>query len=137
MPKHRTATVLLSLLLATTTYGQDEFDNLEIESCKLVSIVAKEVMTARQKGQPMSETLPSAIDRFKDLIGEIGVEIDDLGGEEQEALKELEQVIAQLVMGAYEAPPFTDENAQRMTINHFENAAFAECYKGSMSDSEE
>jgi len=137
MAKYATTVALVSLLLATISYGLDEFDNLEVESCKLVSIVAKEIMTARQEGQPLSETLPSAINRFKELLEEIGVDVSVLEAEIPGELKELEQAIAQLAMGAYEVPPFSNENAQRDAIDYYENTAFSECYKGVVSDSEE
>ena len=137
MTKYATA-VLLSLLIATTTYGQDEDASLGIELCRWVSILAKEVMTARQKDTPMSETLPFALDRIKDFPNDMGILGEELGEEEraemlaefENSFQEMKPIITQLVMGAYEAPAFTYEEYQRTAISEFENATFASCYQG-------
>ena len=148
MTKYATAALLL-LLLATTTYGQDEdtglgIEDFGIEYCKWMSILAKEIMTARQKDKPMSETLPFALDRLRDFPKDMGVDIEELSEEleleeEEQAeilaefepfFQEMKPIITQLVMGAYKAPVFTCEETQRGWISDFENAAFASCYEG-------
>ncbi len=129
--------LLLSLLFATTTYGQDDDASFGIEYCRWVSILAKEIMTARQEDKPMSETLPFALDRLKEFLDDMGVDVEELGEEERaEVLAELEvyfqtmrPIITQMVMGAYKAPTFTYEEHQRDAISEFENGAFASCYE--------
>jgi len=149
MPKTWTAAILLSLLLTTTAYAQDEdayfeMEDFGIEYCKWVSILAKDVMTARQQDKPMSETLPYALDRLndfpKDMIELIAPEssedLDDLDDVEQaevEALfdpvfQELKPFITQMVMAAYEVPTFSTGGNQRDLISEFENTFFAGCY---------
>ena len=145
MPKHRTAAVLLSLLLATTTYGQDEdvgFDSqtFDIEYCKWISILARDIMKARQQHTPMSETLPLALDRFgefpMEVVGLFVPELEDLDDEEQAELRaglkavlqKWKPLITQMVMAAYEAPAFDSEVLQRDAISDYENTFFAECY---------
>ena len=94
-------------------------------------------MTARQQDKPMSETLPFALDRLKDFPNVMGLDIEELGEEEQaEVLAEFENffqemkpIITQFVMGAYEAPVFTYEEQQRTAISQFENTSFASCYE--------
>ncbi len=145
MKRYATVAVLLALLFATTTYGQDEDASLGIEYCRWLSILAKEIMTARQQDKPMSETLPFALDRLRDFPKDIGVDIEELSEdleEEEQAemhaemlavienyFQEMKPIITQLVMGAYEAPVFTDEKTQRRWISDLENAVFASCYE--------
>ncbi len=133
MPSHKTATVLLSLLLSMTAYADDEVSNLDY--CKDLSIIAKEIMTARQMDKPMSETLPLAVDRLRDMFVEYGRELDS---DETEKITEM---IAPLVMAAYESSSYPSdsafEDARRKEISEFENMIFAECFKGTTADSEE
>ena len=76
----------------------------------------------------MSETLPIALDRFKDLVDkyrfEEGVEGDT-------------KLAVELVMAAYERPSYSIEELQRDEISRFENSAFRDCYKATTFDSEE
>ena len=121
-----TLAVLSSLLLATTAYADDEVD--EIDICREFSLIAKEIMTARQDDKPMSETLPIAIDRFRDWADKYGFEMD---------MEDAEEFAAEMVMAAYESSPSFGEEHQRRRISEFENSHFGECYKGLTSDSEE
>lgn len=108
MPSYKSATVLLSLLLATIAYAVDEVE--PINFCKDFSIVAKEIMTSRQKDKPMSETLPIAIDRFKVMQEEYGIEVD---------MEETKEAVAELVMAAYARPSFRIEELQQDEISGF------------------
>ena len=118
----------LLLLLAVPAYAVDEVS--EIDFCRDLSIIAKEIMTARQMDKPMSETLPVAVDRFREMV--IGY-----GGEEDlEDTEEMTEAIAPLVMAASDIPLWSIESMQRNAISTFENTAFGECYKESL-DSEE
>ncbi len=74
MPTHKTATVLLSLLLATTGHADDDVQ--PIDFCREISLIANQIMTARQQNRPMSETLPEATDRIKDWSDRYGIETD-------------------------------------------------------------
>jgi hypothetical protein len=122
MPSHKTAAVLLSLLLATAAYAADEVEPIDV--CKDL---------ARQKNKPMSETLPIAIDRFKDLEDKYGGEVD------MEADREAEnkEMAAELVMAAYARPSYGIEELQRREISDFENSVFGDCYTAVTFDSEE
>lgn len=146
MPKAWIATILMSLLVTTTTFAQDEDANFEmedfgIEYCKWVSILARDVMTARQQGVPMSETLPFALDQLgelpKDMIEfsypELSKEFDDEEQAEFHSLsdsifQEMKAPITQMVMAAYEVPSYSTEGNQRNAIGEFENTFFAGCY---------
>ena len=126
MPSHKTATVLLSLLLATTAYAVDEFSSIDF--CKDLSIIAKEIMTARQQNRPMSETLPRGTDRVKEWGDRYGLEMD---------MEEAEEAAAGMVMAAYEVMISTNEEFRQDRVTDFENGIFKECYKELTSDSEE
>ena len=127
MPSHKIATVLLSLLLVTTAYAVDEV--APIDFCKDMSIIAKEIMTARQKNKPMSETLPIALDRYQDLVDRYGIELD--------TEVEMNEAVAELVMDAYARPSFGMKENQRHEISTFENYIFEACYKAATFDSKE
>ncbi len=129
MRSHKTATVLLSLLLATTAYADDEVS--EIDLCKDLSIIAREIMTARQMDKPLSETLPMALDRMGDMVEKYRGEMDSA------EMKEMEEMFAPLVMAAYEVPSYGMEGLGRSEISEFENTTFAQCYEGMTSDSDE
>jgi hypothetical protein len=134
-------------LLATTTYGQDEdfgwdIENSGIEYCKWVSIIARDIMTARQQGKPMSETLPFALDRIRDFPEDMGLDVEELSEDMDEEKKAemlavlenfyqgIKPIITELVMRVYEAPAYTFEENQRTAISELENATFAQCYEG-------
>ena len=126
-----TLAVLSSLLLATTAYADDEVD--EIDVCREFSLIAKEIMTARQDDKPMSETLPMAIDLFRNLPKRFGVDAEsDLDGE-----GEFREAATELVMIAYDRPSYDLDELQQTEISNFENGVFSECYKASISDSED
>lgn len=118
MPRYISVLVFSSILLVSQTYADDEVS--PIEFCKELSIIAKEVMTARQMDQPMSETLPFAQTLFRSLAIKLGREVDE----------EIDEAIVGLVMGAYEKPSYDMPALQQSEINDFENLVFAECYKG-------
>ena len=125
MPICRSAIVLLSLLLTSTVFAVDDFS--PIDFCKDLSMIAKEVMTARQKDKPLSETLPAAQKRFRELVDDYGVDTDN----------ESDVLIAEMVMGAYEMPSYGVTANQKSMIAKFENEIFAGCYKEAISDSED
>ena len=116
--------LLLSLMLALPAYAVDEVS--EIDVCRDFSMIAKDIMTARQKKRPMSETLPIAVDRIEDWVEEYGFEIDS------------EEMAATLVIAAHENRVFPNssiyEEERREEISEFENYYFEECYKGLTSD---
>ena len=120
------ATVLLSIMLATTAYADDEVG--PIDFCRDVSLIAKEVMTARQQDRSMSETLLIAIDRVKDWADENGLEMDE---------EEAEEFGSGMVMAAYEESISPVDEYKRQKTTEFENSIFKECYEGVTSDSEE
>jgi hypothetical protein len=117
--------VLLSLLLATTAYAADEVTPIDV--CKDFSVIARDIMKARQMGDPLSETLPNALKQFSEFQDRYGIEPDEEG----------DKHLAALVMAAYEAPIMQYEEFQQSAIDEFENEFFAECYKEMTSDSEE
>ena len=125
MPSYKSVIVLLLLLLTSTAYAAD--DASPIDFCTDMSIIAKEIMTARQKDRPMSETLPMAKNLIKSWGEKYGLEI---------AMGEAEEMAAEMVMAAYKKMISTDP-FKKETITEFENNIFAECYKGLTSDSEE
>ena len=125
------AFLLVSLLLATVAYADDEASPMGV--CKDLSIIAREIMTARQEDKPMSETLPAALKLFRDMADSYEVEWD----EEAKEAKEAEEGIVELVMAAYDLPSYPIEELQTREISEFENEVFAERYKGATSDSEE
>lgn len=131
---------LVSLMLATTTYGQDAGAEFGVEFCKWLSVLARDVMAARQRSEPMSETLPYALDRL-----EGGPEVVAASAEEylsiladddrEEALARLEDIFQQMrplvtgmVKGAYEIPVQGLERNQRTVISEWEDQFFAGCY---------
>ena len=97
----------------------------EIDICREFSLIANEVMTARQMDRPMSETLPAAQKRYRDLLEDHEVEVDE----------EADERISELVIGAYEMTSFDMVELQNSMISEFENDAFAECNRLAISDS--
>ncbi len=91
MPIHKAATALLSLLLVTTTHAGDELQPIEI--CTGMSLIARQVMIARQQDRPMSSTLPETTNQIKKWGDKYGLEMD---------LDEAEEMAADMVMAAYE-----------------------------------
>ena len=118
--------VLLSLLLATTSFADDEISPIDI--CTDFSEIARDTMIARQKDKPMSETLPLAIIQVTAWTGIYEIDIDK---------ETIEEMAAEMVMHAYRSPSYSADGNQRSTISEFENSYFEECYKGLTSGSEE
>ena len=114
---------LASLFLAARADAVDDFS--EIDVCTSFSLIAKDVMIARQKDKPMSQTLPLARDRIKKWADKFGFGVD---------LKEAEEQAAQLVMAAYDRPSYGSGGNAQDQISDFENDYFKECYKGLTSD---
>ena len=123
MRSHKTATVLLSLFLATTAFADDEVS--EIDLCREASLIANQVMTARQQNRPMSETLSKTIDQFKVWGDKYSLEMD---------MEEAEEGAAAMVMAAYEVMISTNDEFRQDSVIEFENDIFKECYKGLTSE---
>jgi len=117
---------LASLFLALPVIAADEVS--EIDICRDFSLVAKDVMTARQKKRPMSATLPIARDRIKAWADKYGRPME---------MEEAEEWAAEIVMHAYRRSASDIVELQRNTISDFENFYFQDCYTGMTSDSEE
>ena len=100
---------------ARSTGGADP-----IEFCKEVSLIAKDVMTARQKERPMSETLPATIEQFLNLGDKFEKKTDP---------DTAEKTAASLVMMAYRRTSYPVEYAKREAVDDFENDTFESCYK--------
>ncbi len=120
------ATLILSLLLATTAHADDEVEPFDF--CRDISLIAKEVMKARQQDRPMSETLLIAINRFKNLAEENGREMDE---------EVAEKFGSELVMLAYKENISATDTYKQQKTTEFENAIFKDCYKETTSNSEE
>ncbi len=123
MTRYWTAAALLSLLLAMTAHAEDELK--PVDFCTDLSLVANQVMKARQRDRPMSETLPMAKNRIKSWGDKYGLEID---------MDEAEEMAAEMVMAAYEKMISTDA-FKKQTTTEFENAFFKQCYEEATSDS--
>lgn len=123
MTRYWTAAALLSLLLAMTAHAEDELK--PVDFCTDLSLVANQVMKARQKDRPMSETLPMAKNRIKSWGDKYGLEMD---------IDEAEAIAAEMVMAAYEEMISTDP-FKKQTTTEFENAFFKQCYEEATSDS--
>ena len=100
-----------------------------LTSAEIFLFIAKDVMIARHKELPMSETLPEAIKRIKDWAEEYGFEFES---------KAMEEIAASLVIPAYDSTVYprnsTFDQARQNEISEFENLHFAECYTGLTSD---
>ena len=118
MSFHKAATVLMSLLLATTAHADDEFG--PIDFCRDISLIANQVMAARQQNRPMSETIPKATNRIKDWSDKYGFDMD---------MHENEEAAADMVMAAYRKMISPVEDYKRLAITDFENVVFQECYE--------
>jgi len=147
MPNRSIAAVLLSLVVSAVSYGQDDSDELTLEDigieyCRWLSMVAKDIMTARQEDEPMSETLPFALDRVSDFSADLLPQIEELAGgmDEQfrsELFAQLEEtetnlrpIVKSLVAGVYEIPVYAAEGNQRRAISEFGNTVFSSCFEG-------
>ena len=123
--------------------GDVEFDDHEFgyEYCKWMSVLAKDIMTMRQNGKPMSETLPIALDRLDEMVVDIvesmEVDLDQLTEEEkaelnvgpEESMKELKPIVTQLVIGSYDVPVYGSSDNRRRVISETENTMFGSCYQ--------
>ena len=118
---------LASLWLAAPADAADEVSGIDL--CRDFSLIDKNVMTARQKKQPMSETLPNTIKRIEDWAKKYGIEMDS---------KDVEEGAALMVMPAYDRAAYPSDsnwNPERQdAIRDFENAVFEGCYEGLPSD---
>ena len=118
---------LASLWPAAPADAADEISGIDI--CRDFSLIAKNVMTARQKKQPMSETLPDTIKQIEDWAKKYGIEMD---------AKDVEEGAALMVMPAYDMAAYPSDsnwNPERQdAIRDFENASFEGCYTGLQSD---
>jgi hypothetical protein len=118
---------LASLWLASPADAADDVSDIDI--CRDFSLIAKNVMTARQKKQPMSETLPNTIKQMKDWVKKYGLEMDS---------KDVEEGAALMVMPAYDIAAYPSDsnwNPERQdAIRDFENMFFEGCYEGLQSD---
>ncbi len=123
MTRYWTAAALLSLLLEMTAHAEDELK--PVDFCTDLSLVANQVMKARQPDRPMSETLPMAKNRIKSWGDKYGLEMD---------MDEAEEMAAEMVMAAYEEMISTD-SFKKQTTTEFENAFFKQCYEEATSDS--
>jgi len=106
-----------------TAHAEDELK--PVDFCTDLSLVANQVMKARQKDRPMSETLPMAKNRIKSWGDKYGREMD---------IDEAEAIAAEMVMAAYEEMISTDP-FKKQTTTEFENAFFKQCYEEATSDS--
>ncbi|MBT8066176.1 MAG: hypothetical protein KJO09_02965 [Gammaproteobacteria bacterium] len=131
---------VLSLMLATTTYGQDADAEVGIEFCNWLSELARDVMAARQRSEPMSEILPFALDRLEhgpevvaaSVAEYLSILADD---DREESLAKLEDIFEQMrplvtgmVKGAYEIPVQALESNRRTVISEWEDQFFSSCY---------
>lgn len=133
MLKSARAIALLSVLFATATSAQDVPDDIEI--CKMLSGLANYIMTARLDNEPMSETLPAALDKLDDVLRENGVDVDELEDESVVATKKmLEKGIADMVIGAYDLAPISNPQTRREAVRYFEDAVFSNCYQEITTD---
>ena len=118
--------VVLSLLasqfIVAPAHAVDGVSKIDI--CRDYSLIAQEVMSARQRNVLMSETLPDVIGRVRDWAEQHGYELGSEGAEEAAAM---------LVIAAYDTavyPSDADFDGERqIAISEFENHHFAECYK--------
>ena len=119
--------LLALLMLAAQSHATD--DASQIDVCRDYSLIAKRVMTARQKRQPMSETLPYTMKLIEEWAKKYAMEMDSNMIEEGATL---------LVIPAYETDIFPNDslwNEDRQdTINEFENRAFEHCYESMTTD---
>jgi hypothetical protein len=60
--------ISFSQFSATTAYGQDDVYKKIFENCRWVAQVSRDIMLARQNGQPISELLPFVLYRFDKLV---------------------------------------------------------------------
>ncbi len=114
---------LACLWLAAPADAADEVSGIDL--CRDFSLIAKDVMTARQKKRPMSETLPNAIKLIEDWAKKYGVEM---------SWKDAEEGAALLVIPADGRAAYPIDSARQDAIRDFENDHFEECYKGLTSD---
>jgi ABC-type protease/lipase transport system fused ATPase/permease subunit len=70
-----------------TAHAEDELK--PVDFCTDLSLVANQVMKARQQDRPMSETLPMAKNRIKSWGDKYGLEMD---------MDEAEEMAAEMVM---------------------------------------
>ncbi len=119
--------LLASLLLAAPADAVDGVS--EIDVCRDFSLIAKEVMTARQKKRPMSETLPKTVKQIESWAEKYGLTMDS---------EKVEEAAAMLVIPAYDRfawPSGSGYNENRQNaISDFENHHFEECYTALTSD---
>ena len=123
MPIQKTLTLTTLIVLLSPAFADDEPSPLVF--CKDWSIIAREIMTARQNDVPMSETLSKAISRYQDWADKYDREMD---------AQTAEELAAPLVMGAYGEIIEATDRFQQQAITAFENRVFQECYQRRMSD---
>jgi hypothetical protein len=114
---------LAALILAAPAEADDKFPKIDV--CRQFSLIAKDVMIARQGKKPMSETLPRARSRIEVWVKKYGLELGS------DWVKEAADVV---VLPAYDEfvwpnGSLYDEKRQD-AIDEYENLHFRECYSG-------
>ena len=116
-------TVTLILFAALMINAQAEEPSV-IDLCRDLSLVAKEVMTAKQEMEPMSEVLPATMKQLQKWAAKYGLEMNS---------QDAEELSAPLVMAAYDVRDYPDGSAwneeRQDAIRNFENESFEECYE--------
>mgnify|MGYP001546692505 CR=1 FL=1 len=145
--KALTLICLAFFLFLSPSHAQDEAADLDqetfaIDLCRYMSIFARDIMTARQKHNPMSEVLPDTLNLLSEFpngvegaTGEFLQSVEFVAGKEPDGMlfgieRTLEPAITELVKMAYDRPTYETSVNQRKEINDFENDTFESCYEG-------
>ena len=134
----KTITVfLISLLplLAVPAHADDTDPAEAIEHCTVISLIARDVMAARQVAQPMSTVLPEAIKRFEEWMVSLGFEPGPDTADAADAANKM--VVHAYSISAYPSDGAPYEMKRNEEIAQFENEYFSECYTRLTSEEDE
>ncbi len=110
--------------MMTTAHADDPKEVSVIDLCRDMSLIAKDIMTARQNREPISEVLPATSKQMQKWAAKHLRKMD---------LQTAEELSAPMVMAAYDVNAYPDGSTwrekRRDAIRDFENEAFEQCYE--------
>lgn len=123
--------ILLSSLSSPIVAGQESED--AVATCTAISVVARDIMTARQDNVPMATTLPAALQGLKRFYEEYVGDWEQAVEEKPATIRELQQLMSMIVREAYGFPLATTEADRMALIREFEDELFGGCVEGMQS----
>ena len=123
--------LLSSLSFSAIVAGQESEE--AVATCTAISVVARDIMTARQDDVPMATTLPAALQGLRRFYEEYVGDWEQAVEEKPATIRELQELMSMIVREAYGIPLATTEADRMALIREFEDELFGGCVEGMQS----